>query len=821
MSESALIRQHFRSTPDFVTPPEHETPRSRFLYVLILGAVVALAGTPIDAQTGDRPGGGETPPPAQTPRQGGLLGGAPPPEPPPDAGSASGQLQIGARAPTAPGARPTITAPRVTIAPTLDGLLDDEVWTQALRITQFVQRNPVEGAPATENTEAFIAYDSTNLYFGFYAHYSDRGLIRANRSDRDQFSQDDTISVYFDPFLDQQRAYVFTVNGHGVQGDSIVGGPGGGGGGFSGGGGDGGGGGIPRGDSSWDALFDSAGSLAADGWTAEIAIPFKSLRYPARGNDEPHRWGFQIARSIASKNESVVWAPVTRAIAGFVTQMGALEGMTNLSTSRNLEFLPTFTAIQVGSLDVTHGQFVQDDIHPEGGIGIKYGVTSDLTADFTFNPDFSQIESDQPQIEVNQRFPLFYQELRPFFLEGQEVFSTRGEVNLVHTRTVIDPRYGGKLTGKVGRASIGVLAANDEAPGKVSDPTDPAFDQNAQFFIGRFRYDMYPGSYIGGLVTDREFLDSYSRVGAVDGRFRIGQTDNLEFRLAESRTRGEDGLERAGGTYDFGFSHNGRNFDYNVRHDSVEPGFWTATGFVRRVDTRRTRGQVGYRWWPQSWVTNWGPDLAYERNYDFDGVLQDQGGGVGVNVQFARNVRFNAGAERWMEQYLGVDFWKSRRQLSGQVGTSRRIAFGGSFNWGDQIRFIAVPYLGRARDGRFFVSVLPLSRLRSSLQVSFSQLVDPRDDSEVFDVKILRSQTTYQFTERLLLRSILEYNTLEKAFDANLLLTYRVNAGTVFFVGYDDHYRQGNQLDGLLFPTDEFRQTNRAFFTKLSYLFRY
>jgi hypothetical protein len=759
---------------------------------------------------------------AQTPRQGGLLGGAPPPESPRDTGSESGQIQIGARAPTAPGTRPTITAPRVTLGPTLDGLLDDEVWTQAVRITEFVQRSPVEGAPATENTEVFIAYDSTNLYFGFYAHYSDPGLVRANRSDRDQFSQDDTISVYFDPFLDQQRAYVFTVNGYGVQGDSIVGtGGGGGGGGFSGGGGDGGGGtGIPRGDSSWDALFDSAGSLVADGWMAEMAIPFKSLRYPARGDDEPHLWGFQIARSIAGKNEAVVWAPVTRAIAGFVTQLGALQGMTNLSTSRNLEFLPTFTAIQTGALDVTNGQFTQGDIHPEGSIGVKYGVTSDLTADFTFNPDFSQIESDQPQIEVNQRFPLFYQELRPFFLEGQEVFDTRGQVNLVHTRTIIDPRLGGKLTGKAGPGSLGVLVANDEAPGKVSDPTDPVFEQNAQFFIGRYRHDLYPSSYVGVLFTDRGFLEGHSRVGAVDGRFRIGQTDNLEFRVAESRTRDERG-DRAGGTYDVGYSHNGRNFDYNVRLDSVEPGFWTDTGFVRRVDTRRARGQAGYRWWPQGSVINWGPDVAYERNYDFDGVLQDEGGGVTANVQFARNIRMNLGAERWMERYQDVDFWKSRRQFFGQVGTSRRVAFGGGINWGDQVRYVAVPYLGRARDGRVFVSAVPFSRLRSSLQVSFSQFVDPRDDREVFDVKILRSQTTYQFTERLLLRAILEYNTLEKTFDANLLLTYRVNSGTVFFVGYDDHYRQGSLLDEMQQATDGFVQTNRAFFTKLSYLFRY
>ena len=366
--------------------------------------------------------------------------------------------------------RPSVTVARADLPPTIDGQLDDPIWQQAAVVTEFVQANPVEGAPATEDTEVYIAFDSTHLYVGMHAHYSDPGMVRANRVDRDQTIGDDTISVYFDTFLDQQRAYVFTLNGYGVQGDSLMGG--GRGGGFRGGPG-----GMPRGDSSWDALFDSGGSIVDDGWTAEMAIPFKSLRYPSTGG-APHRWGFQIARSIRGKDEAVVWAPVSRDVSGFLPQMGLLDGLSNLSTSRNLEILPTFTAVQVGSLNTTTGGFGEAR-QPEGGINLKYGVTSNLTLGFTYNPDFSQIESDRPQIEVNRRFPLFFSELRPFFLEGQEVFDVAGPVNFVHTRTIVDPRFGGKLTGKAGRTTLGVLVANDEAPGKVDDPTDRAFGQTA------------------------------------------------------------------------------------------------------------------------------------------------------------------------------------------------------------------------------------------------------------------------------------------------------------------------------------------------------
>ena len=712
------------------------------------------------------------------------------------------------------GGRPMINAVRTSTPPDVDGRLDDLVWRDAVKITEFVQTIPVEGAPATEDTEVYIAYDSSNIYFGFYVHYADLSLIRANRMDRDRIDFDDRMSVYFDPFLDQQRAYVFSVNAYGFQGDSLVGGGG------RGGGGGGGRGGLPRGDASWDALFESAGGMVADGWTAEMSIPFKSLRYPSRGSGEPHTWGFQMARWIESKHETAVWSPVSRGISGFLTQMGVLQDMTNLSTSRNLELLPTVTAIQVGSLDTTTGVFA-DDGTPEGGLNVKYGVASNLTADLTVNPDFSQIESDEPQIEVNRRFPLFFSELRPFFLEGQEVFSTRGWVNLVHTRTIVDPRYGGKLTGKVGNTTLGVLVADDEAPGRRDDPADPAFGQTAQFFIGRVRYDMYAESYIGAIVTDREFMDAYNRVGGIDGRFRLGQTNDFDFRLVQSSTRGEDGTELSGPTFNTRFSHNGRNLNYGAYHFSVDPDFRTEAGFVRRTDTRDSGADVSYQWWPESWLVNWGPRFFYARNYNFDGVLEDEWINSGVNASFARNISARISADRQMERFGGIDFWRWQYSTNLTVDTFRTVFLSGGFNWGDQVRFSDAPFLGRSTGGRVFITLRPFSRLRWAVNVDFSRLVDPRTDVEVFDVKIFRTETTYSFTNRLRLRNIMEYNTFDRTLDANLLVTYRVNSGTVFHVGYDDHYEQGDRIDPLLFPTNEFRQTNRAFFTKFSYLFRY
>ena len=721
--------------------------------------------------------------------------------------------------------QPVVTPIRVEEPPVIDGLLDDETWRGAARLSTFVQTTPVEGAAASEPTEVYIAYDGENLYVGVRARYADTGLMRANRADRDQIAEDDTVSLFFDPFRDRQRAYQFTVNGFGVQGDAIlnstglrnrtqrraIGARGGGPSGAPPSG-------IPEGDISWDALFVSAGTPSDDGWTAEMAIPFKSLRYPAVDEGESHRWGFQVSRTVKGKDETVVWSPLSRNIAQFLAQMGVLEGLADLSTSRNLEILPTVTALRTGSLNAA-GAFIENNV-AEAGLNLKYGISSDLTADFTINPDFSQIESDLPQIDVNQRFPLFYPELRPFFLEGQEIFNVFAPITPIHTRTIIDPRYGGKVSGKVGRSSLGLLFADDEAPGK-RDPSDPAFGQTANVAIGRARFDLYPESFVGATFTNRDFMDSYSRMLAFDSNMRLGATNRWNVFLSRSWHRDERGVERRGEMMGTFFNHVGRNVNFSAFHGGTTPDFRIDTGFVRRFDDKRLSTNLSYRWWPEHWLVNWGPRVRYGRNYSFENVLMDENVGGGLDFTFARNVRLGLSADRALERYGGIDFWKWNHGVDFDVNASRRIALVGSFSWGESIRYIGMPFLGRGRLGRLTAIFRPVSRLQSQLNVELSRLEDPRTATLVFDIQVLRALTTFQFTERLLLRNIMVYNSFDGTLDGNLLLTYRVNSGTVFYLGYDGHYQQEDRLDPLRYFTERYRQTNRAIFTKISYLFRY
>ena len=724
--------------------------------------------------------------------------------------------------------RPEVRPPRTPAAPTIDGRLDDVAWTRALHISDFVQLAPRAGEPATQDSDVYIAYDSANLYIAFYAHFTDPQLLRANRKDRDVRTGDDVFWVYIDPFLDQQRAYSFGVNAYGVQMDTIVTTRGGSG--FGRGGGGGPGLRLPFGDPSWDTLFDSAGRFVEDGFTAEIAIPFKSLRYPQRTDGVPHQWGFQIARRIRAGNETVVWAPVSREVSGFLTQMGVLQGMTGLSTSRNIEILPTFTAVQFGRLNDAGG-FDNDRADPEGGVNFKYGVTSNLTADVTFNPDFSQIESDRPQIEQNQRFALFYPELRPFFLEGAEIFNVRAPVRIVHTRTIIDPRYGAKLTGKTGKTTIGVMYADDEAPGYAEDVVERAAGQTAKTFVGRMRYDLYAESYIGAAFTAREFVDSYSRLAGLDSNFRIGDTHEIGVRAFGTQHRDLDGLETTGHLLNANIRKSGRNLSYIAAAFSLSPDFKTDVGFVRRTDQRWIYSELSYRWWPESWLISWGPRVRFTQGHNFRGVLEDRQATAGVNLAFADNINFNADIDRAMERFGGIDFFKTRYRFFAVVSKLRQFSFGLGGNGGDQIFFDDVnPYLGRDGGWNTFINLRLIPQLESRISIDTNRFVDVYNaDALVFDVNIFRTVTTYQFTDRLLLRNISEFNSFDQKLSLNLLATYRVNAGTVFYVGYDDHYLQadhimrdldGNGIEDRIFHTTDLRRTNRALFVKLQYLFR-
>lgn len=462
---------------------------------------------------------------------------------------------------------------------TLDGRLDEAVWTEAAVMADFTQYEPVEGIEAVEPTEVRVFYTDEAVYFGVRARDSDPAQILARLGERDRavFS-DDWVRIMLDTFDDQRQAYVFYVNPLGLQTDGLwIEG-------FQRGRGFGGGVSI---DFNPDFIWESNGRVDDEGWAAEVRIPYVSLRF----REVPEQsWGIQVAREVKRRGFKQSWAPLTKEVSSTLAQSGKLVGLRNLRPRRLVEINPVATARRTGT-DVT-GAFVRDDPEGDFGVNARYGVTQNLVLDATYNPDFSQVEADANQISVNERFALFFPEKRAFFLEGTEIFNT--PARLVYTRQIVDPVAGAKLTGKIGAFNVGYIGAVDESPSTILGGSG-----NAAFNLLRARRDVGEGSTLGLLYTDRTKTDGsgeYNRLFAGDARLVFGGRYTVTAQLAGSLTRsaGADDHTGLSPLLSAQVQRSGRTFSWNVGLTDVHPDFRARSGFIRRVGDTEVNANLAF-----------------------------------------------------------------------------------------------------------------------------------------------------------------------------------------------------------------------------------
>jgi len=502
-----------------------------------------------------------------------------------------------------------VRIPRLEKPPVIDGKLDAGEWQGAAIFKDFFQTDPGYNVSASEPTEVFMGYDAHTLYIAFRC-YDEPGKVRATVPKRDDVFADDTIRVLLDTYNDQRKAYVLTFNPLGVQEDGIRTE----------------GSGV---DWSVDIVMESKGTVVQDGYIVEVAIPFKSLRYTA-GKDK--LWGLQIFRQIQHlNNESDSWMPLSRDVSGVLPQEGHITGLEGLATERNLEVIPSLTVSETGTrvrsfpptLDPTTGNLVADPgrmlnqpINLDPGLTVKLGITPTITLDATLNPDFAQVEADAPVVLVNQRFPIFFQEKRPFFLEGKDIFLT--PITALHTRAIIDPDYAVKLTGKTGRNSFGLLMASDNAPGNFSDEdretarTDPAFfrrfvqpflDKNAYIGVLRLKRDMGRENTLGLIATSYNFIQRHNDLGGFDGRFKLNPKTVFTFqalgttsrRMAFDQFTGERAIHTLNGFgYNYNLDYSARHWGYNLNGTGFTRGYRADVGFTQRTDNNNH--QLNVRW---------------------------------------------------------------------------------------------------------------------------------------------------------------------------------------------------------------------------------
>ncbi len=733
-----------------------------------------------------------------------------------------------------------VAVPRLGAAPSLEDFLSMQPRGAAaekmLRVTGFVQRAPHDGEAPSQQTDVYLGYDHKNFYAVFVCFDREPGKVRAHLSRREDIFDDDTVELMLDTFQDQRRAYSFQVNPLGVQWDAIwteverqgV---------FDS---------DPHFDISFDTLWYSRGKLTPQGFVAWMAIPFRSLRFTPGPS---MRWGVVLNRSIVRENEDDFWPEISRKVEGRLNQAGAAKGLEGISPGRNMQFIPygVFRSFRAPDFTASAPSFQQRDAQGRFGLDSKFIFHDNLVLDVTANPDFSEVESDDPQVTVNQRFEVFFPEKRPFFQENSDFFRT--PINLFFTRRIGNPSAGVRLTGKVGPYSLGVLAADDRDAGAGLPASSPLFGERAYFTVARVNRELPHQSSVGAIYTDWElpFDGEFNRIGGVDTRLKFGANWTARLQSVVSSTRHADGSYQAGPASLVEAAYTGSHLEYFSRYTDISPGFTTAAGFVNRVDVRDLRQAVSYQFRPKhSWVLSWEPSFNVNPVWAHDGTRLDTFYSPFLQVTLKHRTFFSLEPyTTFRERLRPQDFFSLstdrdyHEHLSGASLTStpvKLVTFTGQYYWGSSLNFVppgtAEPFVAHLDSARAVVTLRPMTTLKIDNSYLFNRLRLSSGGASIFNNHIVRSKWNWQFTRELSLRMILQYTSTltnpahtflptSKQFNADFLVTYLVHPGTAIYVGYNSDLLNLDPNTFALRPENRLINDSRQFFVKASYLLRF
>jgi hypothetical protein len=714
----------------------------------------------------------------------------------------------------------------------------------------------------------WMGFDSKALYIAVHA-YDEPDKVRATFAQRDEVLEDDNIRLFFDTFNDQRRAYILGFNPYGIQQDGI----------------------ITEGqgtDYSVDILMESKGSLTEDGWVLEVAIPFKSLRYQA---GKGKLWGFNVWRNIDRFNDEVdSWLPVSRDITGTLNQIGQITGFEDIDTERTLEIIPSLTLSQAGEriptlpLAITTndpGRIVNHPLRADFGFTAKFSLTPNITLDAAINPDFAQVEADEPVVTANQRFPIFFSEKRPFFLEGKDIFQT--SIQALNTRAIVDPDYAVKLTGKQGRTSFGLLLASDNAPGNYSEEerNDPDvlpdirrfLDKNAYIGVLRLKRDIGKESSLGFLATSSDFVERHNRLAGFDGRFRLDTQTTFSFQALGTTSRRhffdadlDESIYRKGNGAAFFWELNkaGRHFEYTLSGRGTSRDYQADVGFTTRRDSYSNNLNLHYSSEPKpkAKLISWDISSLSFIIYDGKGRSQGMGNEVDLSLSFTRQTYLSVGASKIYDRIFEEEFGSKRNatRAGAFFGAPERSVNGGSvyaefytepspkysiefsisqrwntfdFDFGAGPRYPRVspaalldanapldPGAAKSLEIEAEFDYTPIAALETSFSYNRNHFSRRDTGRTVFIDNIYSAFAKYQFTRFLYARALFDYDSLDSTARGQYLFGWTPNPGTAFYIGYNDtsNYNGFSPFTGHYEPG--LRLQSRTFFLKTSYLFR-
>ncbi|MGE3404286.1 MAG: DUF5916 domain-containing protein [Vicinamibacterales bacterium] len=688
-------------------------------------------------------------------------------------------------------AAPELRALRATVAPRLDGVLDDAAWTgQPVGPEQWVSYNPLRGEPGQLRTRVWVAYDDEAIYFAFRCFDADPSGIRTTITRRDNIWNDDWVAVSLDSSRAGQVAYHMFVNPSGIQMDALQ---------------------TSSGeDTAADWTWQTAGAVDDEGYVVEMRVPLESIRF--KGGDDVRMNVLFMRRN---SRMGISWAWPEMAPGKWVFESNVPVVFDRLQQPLLLEVIPSATVSSNQARLTPGGAWGSASARSDFGASIKYGITSTMTLDATVNPDFSQVESDAFQVEVNERFPVFFSEKRPFFMEGLGLFNLAGQGGdatmrtAVHTRRIIEPSVGTKLTGTAGRQTYAFLAAADES-----------LDGEAQkfFTIGRVQRNYGQAQYIGGLFTDTEYRGSHNRVAAAD--FEMRGSDAFKYRgaLMYSQSESLDGRDTSGAGAHLGYDYNTRRFNIAGHLEHFDRGFQMDTAFINRVGLTRTWQYGEVQFYPDQgrypWLKRVAPFVwgvaAEDRVQDGTETLVMPG----VRFNFTRQGYLRLDMSRGHETFAGRRFDVGRRYMDGNMQIFRWLNVGGSLNVGDAIFYDPVsPQGGTNTRRRIRVNLQPSSKLNHEIEYNFVKFVNDAGD-RLFDVHVANVKNTYQFSPRFFVRALAQYDSSRRRVLGDFLASYELTPGTVVHLGYGTLVESEDR-------TRPYEATSRALFFKASYLARF
>jgi hypothetical protein len=744
------------------------------------------------------------------------------------ASAAVSALALGASAALgqAPEAQATKAYPKRTFAVTraassikVDGMLDEEAWRSAAVIPLPYEWAPGDNVPPPVETDCLITFDGKNLYVAFRAHDPKPSDIRAHlmdRDDTDTLIQDDHVGVMIDTFNDERRAFQFRINPLGVQADAI----------FS----------EQDGveDFSWDMIWNAVSRVTGDGYIVEAAFPLKQLRFqPGEG---PQTWGFEAFRSWPRNVRHRISSQARDRNKGcLLCQEHKITGLEGLAQGRNVELDPTATFSRTDELTSPEaGGLTRGDPDAELGLTGRWSFTSSMTLNGTINPDFSQVEADVAQLDVNQRFALFYPEKRPFFLEGIDYFVT--PIQSVFTRTVADPYYGVKVTGKQGGNAIGVFATRDSINNLVfpanQGSSEASLEDDVSTVVGRYRRDIGSSSTIGALYAGREGAGYHNRQIGADLFWRPTQSDAFRVQYIRTDTQYPEAIAADFGQPKDAFAGNGTWIDYQHitekwmafgSYEAYDSGFRADSGFVPRVDVRTLAGQAQRNWYRGAggWFNTLDVGAIALRTTDDGWTLTDQTVAAYVNYTGPYQTQFRFNLPRDLTVFEGVQYEYYRPVVSfgikpsGRSALSVRWRFGGGVDYANNRPAASVVQVAPAVEYR------PASRVSLQLSYNLDQLSVA--GGRLYQANLAQLKAIYHINVRTFVRAILQYTDISRdpdlylfpvesrtrRFFSQYLFSFKLNPQTVIFAGYSDNAAAARSND--------LQQQNRTFFVKLGY----